>query len=160
MLPLGQIPEQNSRSFILASKCLFGAAPTYYSGSSAVWLSKPTSPSAAKGVLFAPTYLARSRLCLCLKSLLPGSHISLILSKSFRNSNEILLKTPDPHKAKRFPCLNIRLIACSFSDHGMVSVLVSRSSHRVSAVMNLTSIHEHLGSTPGLAQWIKDLALP
>ena len=35
----------------------------------------------------------------------------------------------------------------------------SRSSYRVSAEKDLTSIPEDTSSIPGLAQWVKDLAL-
>ena len=34
------------------------------------------------------------------------------------------------------------------------------NSHCGSVVRNLTSIHEDVGSIPGLVQWVKDLALP
>ena len=34
------------------------------------------------------------------------------------------------------------------------------SSHCGSVVTILTSIHEVVGSIPGLTQWVKDLALP
>ena len=41
----------------------------------------------------------------------------------------------------------------------LIKNLVYGSSHRGLVVTNLTSIHEDVGSIPGLAQWVKDLEL-
>ena len=43
---------------------------------------------------------------------------------------------------------------------GRSLLLPPRHSHCVSVVMNPTSIHEDVGSIPGLAWWVKDLVLP
>ena len=37
--------------------------------------------------------------------------------------------------------------------------MLGRSSYCGSVEMNLIGIHEDVGLTPGLAQWVKDLAL-
>ena len=63
------------------------------------------------------------------------------------------------------------LFAVVFSEAGALTVfskyLLSKrnknclwSPYRSSVVMNLTSIHEDMGLIPGLARWVKDLALP
>ena len=44
--------------------------------------------------------------------------------------------------------------------HTYTKYIHPRSSHCGSAVTNPTSIHEEMGSIPGLAQWVKDPALP
>ena len=47
-------------------------------------------------------------------------------------------------------------------DHCFDFIKIERgwSSHCDSVVTNLTNVCEDAGSIPGLAQWVKDLALP
>ena len=53
---------------------------------------------------------------------------------------------------------HVQRLTCSHV--GMLKKLNKGSSGCGSVVMNPTSIHEDVGSIPGLAQWVKDPALP
>ena len=49
----------------------------------------------------------------------------------------------------------VRILQCIF-----ILKYSPLTSHCGSVVMNPTSIHEDMGSIPGLSQWVKDPALP
>ena len=57
-----------------------------------------------------------------------------------------------------FECFGGFLVRCGILGLSLKSIL--QSSHRGAVETNLTRNHEVAGSIPGLAQWVKDLALP
>ena len=96
--------------------------------------------------LSSPLRLLLSVLCLLfLSPQLPlhGETISAIYSVELFKCVLGLLLSLDLHSPFTFPNKNFH----------------TRISHCGSAKMNLISIHEDAGSIPGLAQWVKNLAL-
>ena len=54
----------------------------------------------------------------------------------------------------------IYVISIVYHVPGLQKSVLDRNSPCGSVVTNPTSIHEDVGSIPGLAQWVKDLVLP
>ena len=64
------------------------------------------------------------------------------------------------HKNKPMGSNQTDKLLHSKGNHTKIKKTTYRSSHQGAAEMNSTRNHEVVGSIPGLAQWVKDLALP
>ena len=76
--------------------------------------------------------------------------------KNSRTLCQKLVKKIKPHQKKKKKKRDLKFLVCVLK----IKEKTSRSFCCGSSVTNLTSIHEDMGSIPGLAQWVGDPALP